>query len=683
MQKVEAPCESPFVRLHFRTVDNGSLRSIASRTTQRVAKNRGVRVQAYTATRNKGALKSESKTKKTKSVRRRGKHNTMTPADTARVVQECRYDEVPDVHFSAQTRMPAVDQVLPEERVVVQDTSSTDLRDDAETVAKLMCTETSADDPACQPRVSQRWITSAKRHINGITSRARSMRGNTDTPERVHRLLTEQEQRDLENGTAIPKAPVLPPHVEQARREAERTDAIARDVENGNTAELPELRAVSEQYAIGFMKHLEIGRNIDIDESGKYTFCSVDSALPKNLRGARDAPGRERPSSDATTTASASSSGAVGCAVDDDTIGGDADPAQPLADNIPILAQVSHKNTRRDANNSFQRAFADTSATLACKQSVYERLQQIDPRSTAGISRQSPLVKPFSKVLNITPQPFLYTAATDDIRAGMYSQGEEPYVHVDGDSVNQQSYDPANPRQVEEEMLNAYSHKDYYPIVPRISYELEQSFMRQPFAGEPRCINEEKCAGMTDLRDEIDGFVLVAFYRLTEIVETFIESNRAAYARYESNERRDPISTQYDNALRDSRAVSDPATRGDPERYAGRGANPNTRALKQSKCVLCHRAFANKFAMHLNALNATTPKDYALVPYCNITDAYGEYEKSACIFNASTRYRGLPGPIAVHNKNMYRQITVQSNGQTVYGLEQLHPRVDMDTTIHF
>jgi hypothetical protein len=641
------------------------------------------------------------------SKRTRSKFAHLKPSETAALVADMQYDSVQDVTFERHTRMMDESDTPAVERVVVDGADPTPSDDADQATARIMCTETSADHPACKRPLTSQWIKSAKRHINGTLSQARSVRANPGTPEKVFRKLSQLERDDAAAGTGVPRAAVLPPHVERDRRASERAAALERDVAAGDEAELPEFRSVSERYAIGFMKHLEVGQNIDIAPNGKYTFMTTESALPEEAVEVLDAAKRASQTLSGIDAGSAPASrdgdmhdegGGKDCA-DDQRAGDDAAKnAQPVRfsseNNVPLMAQRSHETSRRDANNTFQRALRDSSEPLASSDSMYERLMNFDPRSTAGIARESPLMRPFSRVLSFTPQPYLFSAATDDARAEMYSSTDErPAVHAESvhGSSRVRDYDNSNPRDVEREVLSAFSHKDFYPIVPRISFELEQSFLREPFVGEPACISGDECAGMTDLREEIPPMTLVAFYPLSEIVETFIASHRAARDEFLSGSvRNEAVATEFDQARRAENAAVKRDSVALAARTGGSGAGAahaptQTRSttLKTSKCVLCHRAFALKLAMHLNALNATTPKDYAFVQYCNITDTHGEYDISACVFNSNARYVGLPGPIALHNSHLYRRITVRAHGQTVSGLEQLHQRVGMDTTVHF
>lgn len=616
----------------------------------------------------------------------------LNPQETSEVLADMVYDSVADVGVEKRARVVDENDLDASEKIVVapdsvreadMDVATSTEVDPHQTTARVMCIETSAGHPACKRSVTTRWIKTAKRHINGTESQARSVRANSGTPEKVYRKLTQQEKEDAVSDSGVPRAAVLPPHVERKRRAKERSDALEKDVANGNEVELPEFRTVSERYAIGFMKHLEVGQNIDISSNGKYTFLTTESALPKEAVAVLDAAAQPAQPFGADPGAANASAPRPKSTVPDSKSSGAVRFSSE--NNVPIMAQRSHDISRRDANNTFQRSLGDASEALASGDSMYDRLMNFDPRSTAGIAKQSPLMEPFSRVLSFTPQPYLFSAATDDARSDMYSPEERPRVETDsGDPRRNQPYDERNSRDIEREVLSAFSHKDFYPIVPRISFELEQSFLREPFVGEPPCINGAECAGMTDLRDEIPPMVLVAFYPLAEIVNNFIESHRAARDQFLSSDvRNKAASAEFDQAAEQHQRTCTTLSQHTGGSVSHKPTETRSSTLKPSKCVLCHRAFALKFAMHLNALNATTPKDYAFVQYCNITDTHGEYDISSCVFNSNARYVGLPGPIALHNTHLYRRITVKANGQTVNGLKQLHQRVGMDNTLHF
>ena len=556
------------------------------------------------------------------------------------IVRDMDYDYIRTPENESKIRIPDTDHFTDSDIVKVD--GNIDLNDHEKVAATILCMKTSREKDEKVKKPSVEWTRTMNRQLNGIGSQTRSRRGNPDTPESIGDTIAKAEQELIQN-SVVAEAVLLPPHIEKERQDGIWARAASASVDKDIVNEKTEICRVAESTGIGLMKHLVPGRNIEIREDGQYSFHTKASIVKKT---------------------------------EDVTHDNKKDNTSALKDNIPIDAQLAYQKKVRTSSQAVQEAIEDYGVVIPGEGPLTgsNNKMLLDPRTQKGILRRSPLMRNLTPLLRYKATPYFFAAAEDGAKDDMYPDNMTQNLPVDDGRPRIHSYNPNDAMDVEREIKLGTSHDDdRYPLIPRISKKVEESFLREAFPGEPPCSNKENCAAM--FLQDIEPMILVSFYGLEVALQEFMDSQTSAA----------DTTTVFSGTSTDSVRSAMIPPKDQSFNFRGVSSNyQNKKKIQPSWCVLCHRQFAMRMSSAFAGQNATLPKGAYVAEYCNITGVVGEYKLSSCFFNVNTRYAGLPGPIAIHTTTMYRRRKVTSpSGVTVFGLIQQHETVGFETTLNF
>lgn len=165
----------------------------------------------------------------------------------------------------------------------------------------------------------------------------------------------------------------------------------------------------------------------------------------------------------------------------------------------------------------------------------------------------------------------------------------------------------------------------------------DEAMLRAPNVGEPVCSALQNCLG-NRIRGEHEPFALIAWF------------SQAEWAEYE----------------------------------AQLAEQPDTRLPSNSRrCLLCYRAIAAMFPIRLRldmaGLDVSPDAPFSAAPFMNLVDVRGEYAARACILPDEAAFRGLWGPVASPELNLYYRYQDPQTGRMRVRQRHAYPQASDGT----